>query len=314
MKITGELLKSERIKKDLTVQDIAYALKLNSKIIAAIENGQLDQLPAKTFVRGFVKSYADYLKIDSEVVLRQFQEEMGSTRPLPKRPPPIATDQVTTKKIEHAPQNEKITLETKFNKNHILAFVVVFILVLLIAIINNKITDYKNESLSSLNKISNPETVTQPVTPESTTSTTLQNQNATTAPAQLSENGTPTATTPSNGAAVPTDNASIEKTKPSAATTNQPAQPTTSYSSPTPSAGKPVELLIEAKKEITIEYAKGNSTQFTSIRMQPQTFQIIRSQAGLHLRTPDGSAVIITVNGVLKGSAASSATPTVLSY
>ena len=31
MKITGELLKSERIKKDLTVQDIAYALKLNSK-------------------------------------------------------------------------------------------------------------------------------------------------------------------------------------------------------------------------------------------------------------------------------------------
>ena len=126
MKITGELLKSERIKKDLTVQDIAYALKLNSKIIIAIENGDLDQLPAKTFVRGFVKSYADYLKVDSEIVLRQFQEEMGSTRPMPKRPPPIATDEVTSKKIEHNPKNEKITLETKFNKNHILAFIVVF--------------------------------------------------------------------------------------------------------------------------------------------------------------------------------------------
>lgn len=287
MKITGELLKSERIKKDLSVQDIAYALKLNSKIVAAIENGELDQLPAKTFVRGFVKSYADYLKMDSEIVLKQFQEEMGSTRPLPRRPPPMTTDQLTTKKIEHKP-NEKITLETRFNKNHILAFAVVFILILLISFINNKITDYKNESLSSLNKISTP------ALPEVTT------------PATTAVKEPPVA--------VPVT--AVPETKPAAAQPT-PAAPVTanvSYPIAPTSGGKPVELLIEAKKEIVIEYAKGNSTQYTTIRMKPQTFQIIRSQAGLHLRTPDGSALNITVNGVLKGSAATTATPTVLSF
>ncbi len=307
MKITGELLKSERIKKDLTVQDIAYALKLNSKIIVAIENGELDLLPAKTFVRGFVKSYADYLKIDSEIVLRQFQEEMGSTRPLPKRPPPIATDEVTSKKIEHKP-NEKITLETKFNKNHILAFVVVFILVLLIAFINNKITDYKNESLSSLNNISSSEVSTTPPTDiPAATATDTQVQTA-----QTSENGTPVQ--PAQPTVVPAnDQSTAEKPKP--ANSTAPITPAGAvYAAPTPSAGKPVELLIEAKKDIVIEYAKGNSTQYTTIRMSPQSFQIIRSQAGLHLRTPDGSALNITVNGVLRGSAANSATPTVLSF
>lgn len=313
MKITGELLKSERIKKDLTVQDIAYALKLNSKIIAAIENGNLDQLPAKTFVRGFVKSYADYLKIDSEVVLRQFQEEMGSTRPLPKRPPPIATDEVTTKKIEHTP-NEKITLETKFNKNHILAFVVVFVLILLIAFVNNKINDYKNESVASINKASLPEHATsQP----NTDSLVPPVQNSTAAPESTPENAKPVTTataattTTATSEPAPTEKAKTAPTTPPAAT-NSANQ--LNYAATTPSAGKPVELLIEAKKDVVIEYAKGNSTQFTTIRMQPQTFQIIRSQAGLHLRTPDGSALVITVNGVLKGSAANSATPTVLSF
>ena len=300
MKITGELLKSERIKKDLTVQDIAYALKLNSKIIIAIENGDLDQLPAKTFVRGFVKSYADYLKVDSEIVLRQFQEEMGSTRPMPKRPPPIATDEVTSKKIEHNPKNEKITLETKFNKNHILAFIVVFVLILLIAFINNKINDYKNESIASINKLSHPEEQI-PQTAADSSIHSLESRSAVAAPPQATENGTPASTTAAQATTLaPSEVTPVEKTKPAAPTAaNPPSQP--NYSATAPSAGKPVELLIEAKKEIVIEYAKGNSTQFTSIRMQPQTFQIIRSQAGLHLRTPDGSPLTVMTNAEPSG-------------
>jgi cytoskeleton protein RodZ len=88
MKLTGELLKNERLNKNLSVQDVAQALKLSSKIVNSIEAGDTASLPAKTFVRGFVKSYAQLLKLDTDSVLRQFQEEMGSTTPLPKTPPP----------------------------------------------------------------------------------------------------------------------------------------------------------------------------------------------------------------------------------
>ncbi|MCC2679303.1 MAG: hypothetical protein K0R29_1879, partial [Pseudobdellovibrio sp.] len=88
MRITGELLKSERLSQGLSVQHVAASLKLSVKIINAIEAGDGSQLPAKTFVRGFVRSYAEFLKLNPDVVLRQFQEEMGTTSPLPKVPPP----------------------------------------------------------------------------------------------------------------------------------------------------------------------------------------------------------------------------------
>lgn len=309
MKITGELLKAERLKRDLSIQDVAYALKLNSKTITAIESGDLDQLPAKTFIRGFVKSYADYLKINTENVLKQFQEEMGSTRPIPKRPPPVATDQVTTQKIEHKP-SEKVVIESKFGKNHFFALLTVLVLLVLIAVVNNKINDYKNETVTALQTSTTTAPPASPVgMPASvTTEATSENANApeSTTPEQTA---TPTPTPAATPAGLPATPTASETTVPA-----QPKPTAVNYAAAPTSPGKPIELLIEAKKEVTIEYAKGNSTQFTTLRMLPQTFQIIRSQSGLHLRTQDGSAIHLTVNGVLKGSAANSSTPTVLSF
>ena len=56
MKITGEILKTERLKKNYTVAEVANSLKLSSRIITSIESGSVEELPAKTFIRGFVKS------------------------------------------------------------------------------------------------------------------------------------------------------------------------------------------------------------------------------------------------------------------
>ena len=100
MKITGELLKAERIKKNYTVAEVANSLKLSSRIINSIESGDVNELPAKTFIRGFVKSYSQFLKLDSDLILRQFLEEMGSTQPLPKVPPPQATTSDNKKNIQ----------------------------------------------------------------------------------------------------------------------------------------------------------------------------------------------------------------------
>ena len=74
MKITGELLKAERLKKNYSVAEVANSLKLSSRIVVSIEAGDIDELPAKTFIRGFVKSYAQFLKLDSDLILRQFLE------------------------------------------------------------------------------------------------------------------------------------------------------------------------------------------------------------------------------------------------
>lgn len=83
MKKTGEILKKAREEKGLALSEIGLSLKISSKVLKAIEEGDEKNLPAKTFLRGFVKSYANYLRLDTDKVLASFYEEYGSTRPQP---------------------------------------------------------------------------------------------------------------------------------------------------------------------------------------------------------------------------------------
>lgn len=83
MKKTGAILKKTREEKGLSLHEIGLSLKINSKILRAIEEGDEKNLPAKTFLRGFVQSYSNYLHIDTQMVLQSFYEEMGSTTPQP---------------------------------------------------------------------------------------------------------------------------------------------------------------------------------------------------------------------------------------
>ncbi len=83
MKQTGEILKKAREDKGLSISEVGLALKLSSKVLKAIEEGDEKNLPAKTFVRGFIKSYATYLRLDIDQVLEFFYKEYGSTKPRP---------------------------------------------------------------------------------------------------------------------------------------------------------------------------------------------------------------------------------------
>lgn len=83
MKKTGEILKKAREEKGLSLNEVGLALKISSKVLKAIEEGDDANLPAKTFLRGFVKSYASYLRLDADKVLETFYEEHGSTKPKP---------------------------------------------------------------------------------------------------------------------------------------------------------------------------------------------------------------------------------------
>jgi cytoskeleton protein RodZ len=81
MKKTGEFLRKAREEKGLSIHEIGLSLKINPKILKQIEEGDKDNLPAKTFLRGFVQSYALFLKVDPNEVLKTFSEEMGTTKP-----------------------------------------------------------------------------------------------------------------------------------------------------------------------------------------------------------------------------------------
>lgn len=83
MKKTGELLRKAREEKGLSLHEIGLSLKISSKVLKAIEDGDDPNLPAKTFLRGFVQSYANFLHLNTDEILKLFHEEMGSTKPKP---------------------------------------------------------------------------------------------------------------------------------------------------------------------------------------------------------------------------------------
>lgn len=320
MKITGELLKAERIKKNLTVAEVANTLKLSSKIITSIESGDIDELPAKTFIRGFVKSYANYLKLDSDLILRQFQEEMGSTQPLPKNPPPMSANEekpaVKARGSLTQANATTLDLDKDTRKKTILYVSVACALIAIILIINSTIEKYQKESVVDKNKIEN----VQPLNPASVPATAAA---PTTNPPSADPAAAVTALTSANSNAAPT--APIETaekpgttaaTKPENMRSTAPAE-ASAASSPDdfePSTGKPVELIVEAKKEVEFFYAKGNTKNFTRVKLAPKQLQVIRSQTGLHLKAEDGSLLILTLNGVEKGPASPSNKPVRLTF
>lgn len=81
MKKTGQLLRDAREAKGISLQEVSIHLKISTRTLKALEEGDKAQLPAKTFLRGFVQSYSQFLKINLQEVMSIFQEEMGTTHP-----------------------------------------------------------------------------------------------------------------------------------------------------------------------------------------------------------------------------------------
>lgn len=71
----GDVLRGERATLGKSLLDVQRELHIRAAHIAAIENGDLDEFEAPSFVAGFVRSYARYLGMDPEWVYTQFCKE-----------------------------------------------------------------------------------------------------------------------------------------------------------------------------------------------------------------------------------------------
>ncbi len=81
MKSVGEYLKNLRITQDHTLEQAALVTKISKGTLTAIENADLKNLPAKSYLRGFVFSYGKFLGADSKHLEKLFAQELGSTNP-----------------------------------------------------------------------------------------------------------------------------------------------------------------------------------------------------------------------------------------
>lgn len=68
----GELLKNERLKKGISLDELQEITKIRTKYLKAIEDGDLNVIPALVYAKGFVKSYAEALGLDGDELLQKY--------------------------------------------------------------------------------------------------------------------------------------------------------------------------------------------------------------------------------------------------
>lgn len=86
VELPGRFLRAAREAKTLTLADVAQALKFSARQLEALEADNHAGLPGVTFVRGAVRSYAKYLKLDPAPLLAMLDATAPASLP-DVRPP-----------------------------------------------------------------------------------------------------------------------------------------------------------------------------------------------------------------------------------
>jgi cytoskeletal protein RodZ len=84
MEPLGRYLKRERELRQISIAEVAQTTRIPQRIIAQLENDELEALPADIFVRGYLRAVARALSIDEGDVLSRHQR-----KPEPERPAPL---------------------------------------------------------------------------------------------------------------------------------------------------------------------------------------------------------------------------------
>lgn len=71
----GEILRRARLQLNKTQQDVNRDLRFSSHVIDALEKSEFHKLPGQVYTIGFVKTYADYLGLDGEKLVKLLKEQ-----------------------------------------------------------------------------------------------------------------------------------------------------------------------------------------------------------------------------------------------
>jgi hypothetical protein len=89
----GNSLREARLRQQLDFPEIEQSTKIRAKYLRALEEEQFDVLPAQTYVKGFLRSYAEYLGLDGQLYVDEYNSRFvvgGEEDPpaLPRRSAP----------------------------------------------------------------------------------------------------------------------------------------------------------------------------------------------------------------------------------
>ena len=71
----GERIKKIRSDKRASLSDIYKATMIQVEHLDCLEKGEYDKLPADVYVKGFLRSFANYMGVDAQELIKLFKKE-----------------------------------------------------------------------------------------------------------------------------------------------------------------------------------------------------------------------------------------------
>ncbi len=75
---TGQTLKEVRERLGVNLEEIYRETKIRIKTLEDLENEEFEALPPEVYVKGFVKSYAQFLNLDPKITADIYMEKLHS--------------------------------------------------------------------------------------------------------------------------------------------------------------------------------------------------------------------------------------------
>ena len=69
----GNSLREARVRQGLDFPQAELGTKIRSKYLRALEEEQFDSLPAETYVKGFLRAYAEFLGLDGQLYVDEYE-------------------------------------------------------------------------------------------------------------------------------------------------------------------------------------------------------------------------------------------------
>ena len=111
MSTIGELLKKTRIERGLTLEQAAHVTRVRLHYLRALEEDQREVMPSLVQGRGYLRLYADYLKLDVQRLLDAWEsnllvdeEQPAEALPVPDLPEEVPAEPVAV--VQEAPEPE----------------------------------------------------------------------------------------------------------------------------------------------------------------------------------------------------------------
>ena len=70
----GETLREARMRQRIDMSEVEAATKIRAKYLRALESEEFDLLPGPTFVKTFLRTYAEYLGLDPRLLVEEYKQ------------------------------------------------------------------------------------------------------------------------------------------------------------------------------------------------------------------------------------------------